>query len=86
MVATINSYDISEDDQAVTIPISLFEDNGEAILTTSVIVAFTAFTAQIVEARIRDVLKDIINAKKPAPTQAQLKAILPIGFKITEPG
>jgi hypothetical protein len=86
MIAKIAKYEIDARDRAVTVTLGFYNDAGTRIDTDTVVVSTEKFTADFVIDRIRGILDVKIHQDDPLPTEAQLEAILPIGFKVTVPG
>jgi hypothetical protein len=86
MYALIDGYAIDTPDRAVTITLGFYEDDGTQIETDTIVVSTEKFTADFVIDRIRGILDIKVHQDDPVPTEAQLEAILPIGFRVTVPG
>jgi len=86
MYALIAGYKVDAQDRAVDVTLNFFTDAGVATETDVVVVSTEKFTADFVISRIRGILDVKIHQDDPVPSVAQLEAILPVGFKVTEPG
>jgi hypothetical protein len=86
MYALIDGYAIDTPDRAVTVTLGFYEDDGTAIETDTIVVSTEKFTADFVIDRIRGILDTKVHQDDPIPTEAQIEAILPIGFRVTVPG
>lgn len=86
MIAKIKARTIVPSDGVVNVTLEFFEDNGTQIETEDVVISFDEYTAFNVINRMNDALRRRIRAKQTPPTDAQLEAILPLGFPSTVPG
>lgn len=86
MIAKIKDYEVVPSDISVNVTMEFFEDNGTQTETEDFVIAFDEFTSFNVINRMNDMLRRRIRAKQTPPTEAQLEAILPLGFKTAVPG
>jgi len=86
MKAKVLDYTPVASDRAINVQFAIFEDTGEQIETAQLVMPADQFTATNLFDRIRSALSTRVLAKQPMPTEAQLEAIVPLGFEVIIPG